>query len=145
MILWEHNSEKPPLMQFDAPKKAHQPTTANPRLYVSRLSSPSGPPSPPMGLQPDAGCGRPPAPGPHAAEVRPGTYTVRPPGASHAAASKVSAGASWLGDSHSRPGRPGRPVTGTPAGPPTGKDQVIAGAAAHFVRSPCPTRPTSKT
>ena len=40
-----------------------------------------------------------------------------------------SAAARWLGDSRSRPGRL---VTGAPAGPLTGKDQVTAGAAAHF-------------
>lgn len=51
-----------------------------------------------------------------------------------------SAAASWLGDSRSRPGRPDRLVTGAPAGPLTGKDQVTAGAAAHFrsVASPDP-------
>jgi hypothetical protein len=48
-----------------------------------------------------------------------------------------SAAASWLGDSRSRPGRL---VTGAPASPLTGKDQVTAGAAAHFrsVASPDP-------
>ena len=44
-----------------------------------------------MGPQLDAGRGRPPAPWQHAAEVRPGTRTAGPPGASHAAARKASA------------------------------------------------------
>lgn len=49
-----------------------------------------------------------------------------------------SAAASLLGDSRSRPGRL---VTGAPAGPLTGKDQVTAGAAAHF-RSVAPSDPS---